>query len=488
MKTATSSSTRAPFWFAVAASAFVALAATRTALAQSPAASAGFAALQGFVIDSIHNTPLVGAMVMVDGTSRHAVTTSEGRYLIDSIPPGSRRVALSHPLLDTIGLSMASPPITLAAGRVTTVDLAVPSSERLVGLLCPAAVLKIRGPGALIGFVRDPESGGPAVGAKVQLVFEESDPLGFKKTARIREATVDSTGSYRVCGLPTPMSGKVQVFRNGVSSGEVSASIDDGFLGLRSLSIVSQHAVVATVQGDSGKTKKVFRGSARVSGRVTNKSGQPLAGARVSLQGSGVTTLTRANGEFVLDSLPAGTQSLEVRKLGYGVEEIAVELASASPQSVSVRMSDYVPTLETMRVEAERDKGLSDVGYLGRKHSGHGYYMDGDQINKNSLKFSDVMRTAPGLRVSPNGDGRTYSITSARDPMGCVNFVVDGTKWTQMTPGDIDDYVRPDEMRAVEIYNGSTVPAEFQEPGRGSCAVVVVWTVRRTEAFARKKK
>jgi hypothetical protein len=76
------------------------------------------------------------------------------------------------------------------------------------------------------------------------------------------------------------------------------------------------------------------------------------------------------------------------------------------------------------------------------------------------------MRTAPGLGVTPNGDGRTYSITSARDPMGCVNFVVDGTKWTEMTPGDIDDYVRPDEMRAVEIYTGSTVPGEFQDPGR----------------------
>ena len=488
MHTPTSSSARAPIWFAVAASACLALATTRTAQAQSATTAPAFATLQGFVIDSVHNAPLVGALVMVDGTSRHGVTTAEGRYLIDSIPPGSRRVALSHPLLDTIGLAMASPPINLVAGKVTTIDLAVPSSERLVGLLCPAAVLKIRGPGALIGFVRDPETGGPAAGAKVQLVFEEADPLGFKKTTRIREATVDSTGSYRVCGLPTPMSGKVQVFRNGVSSGEVGASIDDGFLGLRSLSIVSQHAVVATVQGDSGKTRKVYRGSARVTGRVTNKSGQPLAGARVTLQGSGVTVLSKANGEFVLDSLPAGTQSIEVRKLGYGVEEIAVELTSNTPKSVNVAMSDYVPTLETMRIEAERDKGLSDVGYLGRKHSGHGYYMDGDQINKNSLKFSDVMRTAPGLRVTPNGDGRTYSITSARDPMGCVNFVVDGTKWTQMTPGDIDDYVRPDEMRAVEVYNGSTTPAEFQDPGRSSCATVVVWTVRRTEAFARKKK
>lgn len=486
MNTPISSFARAPLSVAVGAFACLSLAATHPAKAQ--AGASGFATLQGFVIDSVHNVPLVNAVVMVDGTTRHGITSAEGRYLIDSIPPGNRRVALSHPLLDTIGLSMASPPITLTAGRVTTIDLAVPSSERLVGLLCPAAVLKIRGPGALIGFVKDPETGGPATGAKVQLVFEESDPLGFKKTPRIREATVDSTGSYRVCGLPTPMSGKVQVFRNGVSSGEVGASIEDGFLGLRSLSIVSQHAVVTTVQGDSGKTKKVYRGSARVTGRVTNKSGQPLPGARVTLQGSGVTTLTKANGDFVLDSLPSGTQSIEVRKLGYGFEEVAVELASAAPQSVNVTMSDYVPTLETMRIEAERDKGLSDVGYLSRKHSGNGHYMDGDQINKNSLKFSDVMRTAPGLRVQPNGDGRTYSITSARDPMGCVNFVVDGTKWTEMTPGDIDDYVRPDEMRAVEIYNGSTVPAEFQDPGRSSCTTVVVWTVRRTEAFVRKKK
>ena len=484
MNSATLSSLRAPLC-AAAAFACLSLTATPTAQAQAPA---GFATLQGFVIDSIHNTPLAGAFIQVDGTTRKARTSPEGRYLIDSIPPGTHRLALSHPLLDTIGMVMVSPPLALAAGKVMTLDLAVPSSERLVSMLCPAAVLKIRGPAALIGFVRDPETGGPAVGAKVQLVFEESDPLGFRKSQRIREAPVDSTGSYRICGLPTPMTGKVQVFRNGVSSGEVGASIDDGFLGLRSLSIVSQHAVVATVAGDSGKTKRVFRGSARVTGRVTNKAGQPLAGARVSIQGSGVTAITKANGEFALDSLPSGTQALEVRKLGYGVEEIAVELTSSTPQAVTVAMSDYVPTLETMRIEAERDRGLSDVGYLQRKNAGHGFYMDGDNLHKDALKFSDAMRMAPGLKVVPTGDGRTYAITSARDPMGCVNFVVDGTKWQQMSPGDIDDYVRPDEMRAVEVYSGSTTPAEFQDAGRSSCTTVVVWTVQRTERAIRKKK
>jgi hypothetical protein len=49
-----------------------------------------------------------------------------------------------------------------------------------------------------------------------------------------------------------------------------------------------------------------------------------------------------------------------------------------------------------------------------------------------------------------------------------------------MTPGDIDDFVRPDELRAVEIYNASTVPGQFQQAGMTKCATIVIWTVRST--------
>jgi hypothetical protein len=463
--------------FAVVATSASIVAAGRLA-AQTPVASPGFAAIHGFIVDSVHATALAQAWVKIEGTTRQTRTSDEGRYVLDSIPPGQHRVIVSHPLLDTIGFGMATRPMNLAAGQVTSVDLAIPSGDRIVSLLCPAAVLKLRGPGALVGFVKDPESGGPAVGSRVELIYEESDPLGFKKTLRKREATVDSTGSYRICGIPTPMTGKVQVFRNGISSGEVAAAIEQGSLGLRSLSIAAVQ--VATVATDSGKSMKVYRGSSRLTGRIVNKQGQPLAGARVTVEGSGITAISRATGDFTLDSLPAGTQSLDVRKLGYGATEKAVELSSVAPASVTVVMGDYVPTLQTMRVEAERDKGLSDVGYLERKQTGLGHYMDGDNLRTDALKFSDAMRIAPGLKVTPLGDGRSYVIESARDPNGCVTYVVDGSRWTQMTPGDIDDFVRPDELRAVEIYNASTVPGQFQQAGMTKCATIVIWTVRST--------
>ena len=113
------------------------------------------------------------------------------------------------------------------------------------------------------------------VGAKVELVFEATDPIG-RKSPRVRSALTDSTGVYRICGLPGDMTGKVQVFRNGVSSGEVPAEVTNGFLALRGFSIVSQHQAVVEVVNDSGKVRRIAKGSAKVTGRVLDKKGQPL--------------------------------------------------------------------------------------------------------------------------------------------------------------------------------------------------------------------
>jgi hypothetical protein len=46
-----------------------------------------FGYLQGVVTDSIHDEPLSGALVQVEGTSRMSPTDSLGRFLVDSIPP-----------------------------------------------------------------------------------------------------------------------------------------------------------------------------------------------------------------------------------------------------------------------------------------------------------------------------------------------------------------------------------------------------------------
>jgi hypothetical protein len=450
-------------------------------------ASPGFSALKGMAVDSLHETPLVHANVMIEGTNRTAVTNADGLYFIDSIPAGKHRVVLMHPLLDTLGINMRTPEYNFVAGSVHELDIPIPSPRYLVARICPAATQTL-GPAVLLGFVRDPDTKAPAVGAKVEVVYQATDVIG-RKSPRVRSAVTDSTGLYRICGLPGDLDGKVQVFRNNIASGEVPTQITNGFLGLRSFSIVSSHQEVVEVKTDSGKVKRIAKGSARVTGKVVDKQGRPLRDARVMIQGGIKPVLTNASGQFTLDSLPSGTQAIEVRKLGYSVAEAAVELSSTSPASATITMTDAAPMLETMRVEATADKALSDLGYLSRKNSGMGFYMDGKMINHDAVTFSDVMRVAPGLRISPTGNGRDYVIQDSRIAQGgCVNFYVDGNEWQEMTPGDIDQYVRPDEVVAVEVYHASNAPPQFQKPGQSSCAAIVVWTQAKVSTMSKKKK
>jgi hypothetical protein len=445
----------------------------------------GFALLHGSVSDSIHNAPLSGAVVMVEGTERKGVTNPDGSFRIDSIPPGSRRISIMHPLLDTIGLPMRSGAIAFSAGQSEEREFAIPSGERLAALLCTAAWRERFGPAVVMGFVKDPDTNGPAVGAKVEVVYTGTDIIGRKMPPSSRSAIVDSTGLYHICGLPADMTGKVQVFRAGVASGEVPISIEHN-IAVRAFSVAGQQTV-AMVKNDSGKVVAVATGTSRLTGRITDKLGRPLENARVMLQGGATMAISKANGEFVLDSLPSGTQALVVRRLGFGVTEQAVELSANRPARAEVKMLDYV-ALAPVVIEAEKETALGKVGYLDRKKTGMGQFMDGNQINHQALSFSDVLRVGRGLRVSPLGDGRTYVVTDARSQNGCLNYYLDGTPWTTMNPGDIDDVARPNEIVAVEIYHGGETPPQFTTPGQSSCAAVVIWTVARVRDNPSKKK
>ena len=65
-----------------------------------------------------------------------------------------------------------------------------------------------------------------------------------------------------------------------------------------------------------------------------------------------------------------------------------------------------------------------------------------------------------------------------------MTFFVDGAQWQQLDAGDLDSFVRPEEVAAVEVYNGTSVPAQFTTTGQ-NCSAVVVWTKLRVQT--RKK-
>src|SRR5688572_902333 len=252
------------------------------------AGSSTMAYLQGVAIDSIHGAPLINAMIQLSGTDRVGITDSLGRFLVDSITPGSYKVDVDHPILDTLGILLSTAPMQFVANEVTRVVIAVPSQEFLAGRFCTPA-RRALGPGVLAGRVREPDSEVPAVGARVSLVWYDPDPPGvagvpvkIKKAPRVREATVGEDGTYRLCGLPEKYEGKLQAQRkDGGTTAEVSITQEDGLLALRSMSVAP--LAVAAGTDSAGKPKAVAKGSARATGRVVNSRGVPVENARVTL-------------------------------------------------------------------------------------------------------------------------------------------------------------------------------------------------------------
>jgi hypothetical protein len=448
----------------------------------------GFAAIAGSVTDSIHGgIALPGATVKIGDTNRQAVTDANGRFQIDSIPPGQHSLSMIHPLLDTLGIAITTRAVAFEAGRTLAVELAIPSAEGVLQRSCPAA-WRARGPSALVGKVLDADNDKPLAGAKVTLVWHELSLTTFKKEPRVRTQPVGPDGVYRICGLPAGVDGSVQAEFNGQKTAEVHVVMDEtNPLAFQSLRIgtttVAQAPVdttprapgAAPAKADSGPPR--LRGPARLTGRVVNAAGAPVANARVDVQGTGAATLSRQDGSFGFTDLPSGTQSLVVRQLGFEPVETAVELSARAPRQVTVTMAKPARVLETVAVTAERSKeGLDQVGFNRRQKTGFGYFMSTEDIEKRqATRMTDLFRTVPSLRVVPSG--MDYVVESGRDVQGgCVRYVVDGAPYNALFPGDIDRLMPPNDVAAVEVYSGSSTPAEFQAPGNSSCTTIVMWS------------
>ena len=457
--------TRAPLLAAL-------MAAAQLGAQSSPPAVVGV--VRGSVYDSVHASPLSGAIVELEPTGRETTTSDLGEFRFDSVPDmGQYQVRVKHPMLDTVGITLVTPAFTVKAGDFKVWTLAVPSATRLVSLFCAAPMLA-RGPSALVGFVRDPDTGAPIDSVTVSLVYDDL-LFGLAKRPVTRNATPDAAGRYKICGLPTALTGRVQLLRKGTQSADIPVATDaNAPLALRSLgmSLSTQHIEIG--KDSVGRSIRILKGTGRLTGRVTSKSGAPVLGARVQMDATTAAAVTGTDGRFRLDSLPTGTQNLTVRKIGYTVTDIAVEVSGNGSAPLTVVMADYIPTLATVYTVAQRDADMQKVGYTRRKQAGAGTYRDGDQIDHAAANVIDMLSQLPGLRSNQG------SLASSRGTDACVTVLVDGVLWRDdATTGSIQDYVRPEELEAIELYGSMAAPSEFAVPAFSGCQVLLLWTNRK---------
>jgi hypothetical protein len=448
------------------------LAQQKTTPAPASAAKKGNATIAGVVVDSLNGRYLSGADVIVEGAKATLVTDSLGKFRIDSLPPGTYQIGVFHPMLDTLGISLASQPFHVGADSVSVVLLAVPSARTIIRAACPSGGFRPQGTSAVIGHVTEPESLQPVPGAEVSIAWtqlEISKAIGVRRTPRVIRDSTDAQGAFRLCGLPNSMQATLQARKAGAVTAEIPISLGD-----QESELFARTMLLSRV--DSGAKT----GNAAVSGRVVLEGAPSNAGSRVEVVGTDVIAMTNERGEFSIRNLPSGTHVLLARHLGFGAETVPVDLSSREAKQVTIKLPKFVAMIDPVVVTARRVASLEKVGFSQRQKSGMGYYLGPDEIlTMHPNYLTDILRRVPGLRVSsgPDGDVVTSSrgVTSLTGAGDCVQYYVDDMPWQSAAPGDINNFVNGSEVVGVEVYSGSTAPAQYTRAMQG-CTTVVIWT------------
>jgi TonB family protein len=247
-----------------------------------------------------------------------------------------------------------------------------------------------------------------------------------------------------------------------------------------------------------GRTAAQPSDSNTVQGVVRGPGGAAVAGAEVTITpprppgGVGIVNAKRVytgdDGRFRLVGLPAGANTLVVRRLGYrpATRPLALPLAGGEPVVVAL---EQIPQQVAAVVVRERHRGPY-TGWLRdfhrRRDMGFGRFLSrGDIDARNAMRTTDLVRTIPGAMIHQPGVGP--AVVRFRNS-GCDPLVwIDGAP---ATAGYLDiDAFQPNSLDGIEVYSGpATVPVELRGPrGEERCGVIALWT-RMPEPRRRSKK
>jgi hypothetical protein len=443
------------------------------------------------VYDSLAHARLDGAIVNLApagagrGTSASVTSDSSGRFAIGGVTPGVYIVGFFHPRLDSLGIEAPVRRVTVAAGGRVVANIAVPSAQTIRSAICKTNAAAGRTTGMLVGHVDDAVTGNVVPNAVVTAQWTSFAFVNGRMARSLptTRATTSDNGWFAFCNLPSSATVDVQVTHGADSSGVVGIDLRPADVTMRTLYVAKATSVAVAAPDAATDTlappaQLFYRGPGRLTGVVrTSAGGPPVSDVELTVQGTGLTTMSNERGEFSLSQLPLGTQTLLARKVGFARGEIGVDLVGTEPAHAVMLLATAASVMDTVKVLASKVQAADNTGFLRRQTLGFGHYFDAQSVARiQPFETSDLLRRVPSVRIGESGNERTLLMPSPIAGMCEPSIFIDGAKTPGLTASDLDMLVPPGTIAGIEVYNSAgATPAEFQV-GLGLCGAVIVWT------------
>jgi len=285
----------------------------------------------------------------------------------------------------------------------------------------------------------------------------------------------DSLGSFYLCGLTNEVGFTLQARADSFASGAIDLQVGTRMLLRRDLTlsreplrVLSRGALRPSAVMTESST--VRRGTAVLTGTVTEDQGLPRAGAYVSVEGAGTESVTDERGRFVLAGLPAGTQMVTARMVGYVAARVPVDLRGRDTTRLPLRLR-AITLLDTVTVVARgpRERLLAEIEE--RRAATGGFVLREEDIrtrgNTRSLFFGMANVITEGT-----GPVRYNLYIQMGNTRMCVPTIyIDGIRAGILELGAWQNQY----LVALEVYpRTSAALGRFYSPD--DCGVVLAWT------------
>ncbi|MGH7663571.1 MAG: TonB family protein [Gemmatimonadaceae bacterium] len=233
--------------------------------------------------------------------------------------------------------------------------------------------------------------------------------------------------------------------------------------------------LLLSLAGGRTSAAQDFPAAGTVTGFVRDESGAAIVSAQVRIAGTALANSSDERGAFRITSVPAGSQTLNVRRLGFQPAERAIIVEPGVAATVQFVLAHAMTVLDPVRVEGRRQREAGFMaGFYSRRRAGIGKFITREDIERiRPSVTTDLLRMMPAARISYGDFGRrTVTFRNSR----CTPTV-----WMDGSPAGAayfdPDLLDPRSIEAIEVYPGAaSVPMEFRTyPNYGTCGVILVW-------------
>lgn len=456
------------------------------------------ATVTGVVYDSLAKAPLAGALVQIalatdlTAVRRTTIADSLGRYRLDSVPVGRYVIGFMHPMLDSLGIDPPLRALDVVDAQPVRFALGIPSPDRFAALICRRGATgstdthgssPTADSSALVfGFVRNAHSLAAVANAKLTAQWLELrfGMHGFEQRVPRFTTVVRDNGWFAFCGVPAPTSLGLVAADSGDSTGTIEVEVRGPGAIRRDLFVGASEVSAAKDTTDtlSAIPRFIHVGRGTVSGIVVKSAGGgPIAGAHVSLD-DGPQAVANDRGEWTINDAPGGTRMLTVRAVGYYPDHRAVDVLEP-PANRAPRLVVSLPTLkavlDTVKVTAQRLFNRDLTGFEQRRRTGMGYYYSSDDIDGMHLQTTtELFWRVPAVQIVQTSHLESKLVMRGTRGACEPAIFMDGVSVSSLTVDDIDAWVQPGNVEAIEVYRAGTAPMQYQT--LNGCGAILIWT------------